>query len=137
MRNGVSSRSSRTAALRSERRAASEVFFSCPTPPPYALAAPRDPPAPPAPPAARQRADALLAHEPGRLADVGLRPHGDHAPRHDLADRERAERLGQVAEPVLDARVEDDLPEVAVGHDADEPGAAVHDRQGGGLPPPA
>src|SRR6266508_6318573 len=63
----------------------------------------------------RQGTDLLLAPEPRRVPDVALGLHGDDPPRHHVPDGERAQGLAEVAEPLLDRRVEDDLAEIAVG----------------------
>jgi hypothetical protein len=65
-----------------------------------------------------------------RAAGAQLRvgPHADHTPRHHLAHGERRQRERVLAEHLPDPRIEDDLPQVAVGDDADQAAASVHDR---------
>ena len=78
----------------------------------------------------RQGADLPLVRETGRVPDLGFRVHRDDRPRHDVPDGEALQRVGQPrAEPLLESRVENDLPEIPVGHDADKAVAAVQDAQ--------
>ncbi len=73
-------------------------------------------------------------HDAGGLTDVGVGPHGDHGPGHDLVDPQMPKGPGQPVGLLLQAPPEDHQPQIMVGDHPDEPAVAVEDREMAHLP---